>query len=277
MGDKQTELTDELCSALTDALLDIATWARHPPALLWESYGGDPVRGVLQPRLRDDAQFFDALAELRLCGQIHSIGNRRAQFDTKDGRPDLYLLKDGEPVWIEAKHIHSAAPGRRLADVVRKANKQFKSATRDQGAGALHITFGTPFEWESEDHNPLKWAIDDLTGRILTSERNRSVAQAIVSWSDYVAVHGDRDTFAFVPRRRARAIDHPSPRSPASIPDMFLTVNRVNPYVLTPNTPSLERRTLASLRPHRSLAEKLRFPLPEVDEDRAVIGEPGRG
>lgn len=257
LGREEVLIDDDLMGSLAQALLDRATWANYPPEQLWEAYGGERVRGVLQPRLVQADQYFDALAELRLCGQIRQVAGLRAEFETSAGQPDLYLRHGGEKVWIEAKHLRTDSSDRRLSDIIYKAGKQFKKATSGNGAGAVHISIGAPVRWHPDVDERHADLANDVARRILTPDRNRSVAQAVISWDDYVALEGDRGTFCLIPRRRARMVRHPNPRMPALIPDEYLGVSRVNPWIISPENPpgpgSIDKAV-----PHRSLPEKLR-------------------
>jgi hypothetical protein len=257
LGKETMPASDSLCSAVAQALLDRVTWAVYPPEDIWEVYGGEEVRRLLQPRLVDPGQYFDAMAELRLCGQMQQAAERRVRFDCCAGRPDLYLAGAVGKVWIEVKHLRPASRHPRLDKIVYKAGKQLKRATGGGGSGALHISVGRPAEWTAEDDDPHSYLVDHLSRAILVPARNRSVAQAVISWDDYVVLSGDRGTFLLTPRRRARVVRHPAPRMPAAIPDEYLSVAGVGPLVMSPSDPVGKVEMPTDVAPHRSLARKL--------------------
>lgn len=244
--------------AAAQVLLDRATWANYPPEDIWDAFGGDGVSNLMRPRLRNTEQFFDTMAELRLCGQIRQRRQLRAEFDINNGRPDLYLLNEGNRVWIEVKHIRPDSKSRRLKRHIEKANKQLKRATSGTGSGAVHISFGGTRSYNAGCPEDIGNGLTDLRQRVLTREQYRSVAQVVLGWSEYAALKGSEGTTVLAARRLSRYVSHPAPRTESVFPETLLRQSFVPAVALGVRSTLLNASTHGSFARDDSLAPYLR-------------------
>jgi hypothetical protein len=176
-------------------------------------YGDEAVQRRIFGEITNPAKYEDLMVELYMAAWYRGQGYEVTP-SVREGYPDLRVDVNGSfPTFIECKRLHTARPDR-VAEIVRKANKQIRTAAADwadEYSGVLVID-ATPVagvvETSGDEVPEALQAVQQAAARALRPGQNRSVRSALVVWSRYDArgpVPGRRMIFAL---RGGRYVEH---------------------------------------------------------------------
>lgn len=119
--------------------------------------------------------------------------------------------------WAEVKHIHLLADNpKRVRKVIEKANKQIKNVHPEvsDAVGIVFLSIARGVHRATLDDripSDIQPYLDEVE-RELCSGHSKSVAQAVVSWDDYLVLGEPPQSTLHAFRRRSKVLGHRSPR-----------------------------------------------------------------
>lgn len=212
---------------VTQQMLDESTWVPEKlGADFWSFLPDTRTRARTVGALNNEAQYDDTMAELFYWGWLRQQGYV-AERRERDGLPDITVSLDGGiQVRAEVKRLRYRSAIRRVAEIIKKANKQLRRQPVP-GSGVLFISLDIPLEPALPgDAVPESVQLYERAVRAATQSDNSSVGQVVITWEDF-SRHGDPpDPVGYFVRRRSIAIEHAAPQCLPAIPSQQLTVGQ---------------------------------------------------
>lgn len=204
--------------------LDFSSWAPTPPYVDFWSFLDGETRAWTVGALRKPDQFEDVMAELFVWGWLKSqrLDVHRVN---EEGRSDI-VVASGDESQCEVKRIHVGTAERRVAEVVKKANKQIKQSDPD-GAGTLFLSLGrSPNRAAFDDRVPNDIEPYLEAARSAVKVHNSSVGRIVVMWDDVMILGDPPEPVLYAFRRRSAVIEHQAPRAAPTLSADVLNVGR---------------------------------------------------
>lgn len=219
----ETNYAVEIGSAALDG---ITIGSMSSPEEVLAAIPDQEVLRQLRLRVSDKEQYFDQMAAFN-CWSLLRAKGMPAQLVEEEGLPDIRVDLPEQVEWIECKRIRLGSPSSRIRKVIKKANIQIKRAD-PEGVGIVYIAVERP-EHRTVLDDTLPSAIAEYVGeaeRELASGSSRSVAAAVVGWTDHMVMGEPPAHTLHVVRRRSESRYHTSPRRPLRVPSQMLVLGR---------------------------------------------------
>jgi len=208
-------LDEPLQIEMAEMIIDRSTWGAQPSdESFWHFIDDESVRTLIEARIRDPESYHDIIAEVFFWGWLRAEGVA-ATIIERESMPDLIIDADEQsPTYAEVKHLHEITPANHVRSVIKKANRQIKTAD-SEAAGIVFLRVSREgFTASLDDRIPsdVQPVLDEVA-RSLQVNMYQSVAKVVVAWDEYVSYGEPPHRTMFVFKRRFAVMDHPSPRS----------------------------------------------------------------
>jgi len=214
----------EIARAILTMTIDGATWARPPTSSdFWSLIEDTRARDLVRSRIWNPEAFGDVVAELFYLGWLKTEGFD-AELVEREGLPDIRVRTDRRNLWAEVKRVRIGTKASSIRKKLAKANQQIKNAD-PKGAGIVFVSLARPDGASGSDEVPgdMQRYVDEVE-RQLASGYTRSIAQAIVTFDDWLEPTERPGAKVFFSRRRSIVVNHPTPRLKLDLPDGAMNV-----------------------------------------------------
>jgi hypothetical protein len=202
----------EAAEALARQVLDVSSWVgKRAPDDVWAPLDADTQRWTVE-MLKDAGQFEDVMTELFTWGWLERDGFDAHRVN-QEGESDIVIDQEAVRWRVEVKRIHMGTSSSRVADVLKKANRQIKKSDPER-PGSVFIGIARSEMREAlDDRIPNDVAPYIAAARaVLHPGQLRSIAQTTIMWDDVMSLGSYPDPVLYAFRRRSVVVKHPESR-----------------------------------------------------------------
>lgn len=210
--EKIIEINMKIIGSISAFAHDMAYWLNTD---YFNELLSDPeLRTFISTRLTKPELFPAVIAELQQWGYLRAR-NTSPRLVQQDGLPDLKFHDNnsGNDLYFEVKTITLGSSPNSVERHIKKANTQIKRVS-ENALGGCFLWFPAIIVGgykNNEVPEPLKPYVEKLV-RVLNSERCRSVAKVIITWSEIACIGNIPGWQTWVITRKSKLIEHSRPR-----------------------------------------------------------------
>lgn len=218
--------------------MNMRTWGPQVSGdRFWGFLPDEATRARTVSGLADSDQHQDTLAELFYWGWLEQQGLSAVRVE-EEGVSDIVIRRGAsDEVRVEVKRIRAGSDPLRVAEVIKKANKQIKKSD-PQGGGVVFISLNVPMRRALPDEaapNDVQRYVEAATRA--TRVNNSSVGKVVLSWDDFMT-HGEwPELTTLAVRRRSVVVDHANPlvSSRLSSEEVDIGMTLVTAFMFSPS------------------------------------------